>query len=786
MLFKNNKSILAQSVFSPFIRLIMLLLWGNACFAATVSEAKDKTTQLPSRKLELARFVPYTGPVTLKNVQDAYDMNIPISERDTVKEAFLHLDFINSNRLIENRSQISVHLNGIAVSQIALNPKTTHTIADIKLPVVLLREGYNLLQFRAAQHYTAKECEAFEAPELWTELNTTESYLFLKTQPSGRRFTLADLDMLINDKLLDYSLKILLPQEKVSEEALQWGGLITQGVAQRLNFVPLHLSLGQAVVNTGQVKSATEKNSQEKHAALSLPFLDQTALNSDAVLVGTRADIGRFLGEQITGRINGPFLGLYPLDTGKGNYLIVISGMTTADVTQAARAFAVVDFPFSDSQDIIVKKMELPKIGLYQLPGVLQPGLSYDFSGLGYTTDTLSGMGGDVSRLTFKLPPDLYTTEDTMVTLRLHLAYGAAFRKDSVLNIFLNGYFEQAIALEGEQGARYRDYQINIPLRSFLPGENTVEFRTVMPPAVTGECLFVQDKNLLVTLFDDSSIEIPAVSHYVKLPDLSLLARAGFPYTGMPYGAGMGIQVRDASNGSILSAWTLLGKLAQVAQFPLVDATLSFQSLDGNLDQIQIGRKDSFDADYFKKSLVKLNQTADYPDALQRTTDYKPLPWWKLWANRILGDTVFQRDRVTTQNNAQVEVTGGLARQTAMMGYQSPFNPDKQMLLITSQDSSRMQSAVTGLIGPELWGQLKGNLIIWDEESKTLAWQDTGEEFSVGKIDENLKYAHYFSMHPWRWIATILVLLLIMAWVVHLLLGLFRRRKHTHVREIDS
>ena len=759
-----------------FLRIFVLMLLAVQPVSITYGDEAKKDLEVPAQKLELARFIPFKGPVTLKNVRDEYDVFFPLSDREVVREGSLHLDFINSNRLIEERSQISVHLNGIAISQITLNPKSTHTIADIKLPLKQLRKGYNHLQFRTSQHYTDDECETFDAPELWTELNTTESYLSLKTEPVTKQFNLSQLDQLINDQVSDYSLKFLSTQDKVSEQELNWGALVSQGVSQRLRHVPLQLSLEQAVLNT----------KTENITKVSLPFLDQTTLDSDVVLMGVRQDVAEFLGEKIHQKINGPFLGLYPLDTKKGHYLIVVSGSTPEEVTQAAKAFSIVDFPFSDSQETIVSKLDLPAIARYKLPGILQPGLSYDFSGLGYSTKTLSGMSGDVTRLTFKLPPDLYTTEDTMATLHLHLAYGAAFREDSVLNIFLNGYFEQAIKLKGEDGARYRNYQIDIPLRSFEAGENIIEFRSVLPPIVTGECIYVQDENLVITVFDDSSIEIPSVSHYVKLPDLELLGKTGFPFTGAPYGKAMGIQVRDSTPGSIVSAWQLLAKLAQVAEFPLVDAQISFGALDENLHQIHVGQKNAFNQKFFEKALVKMNGSTAYTHTLYNTTESEPLPLWKRFVNNILGDPVFQRESTSSQKKAGVEVSEGLEHQALMMGYQSPYNSEKLMLVVTSGESSSLTSAVATLTTPKLWSQLKGNVILWEDASEALTWRDTGEEFSIGHVNENLKYAHYFSMHPIRWIATLLIMLFILAWVVHLILNRFKRQRHSNVKEIDT
>ena len=94
------------------------------------------------------------------------------------------------------------------------------------------------------------------------------------------------------------------------------------------------------------------------------------------------------------------------------------------------------------------------------------------------------------------MPADLFAHEDKNVDLILHFAYGAGMRRDSVLNIMLNGRFERAIALDQQGGAIYHKYKIAVPLRSFQPGVNKTRFSPRMMPLITGECLAIQTENL--------------------------------------------------------------------------------------------------------------------------------------------------------------------------------------------------------------------------------------------------------------------------------------------------
>ena len=138
------------------------------------------------------------------------------------------------------------------------------------------------------------------------------------------------------------------------------------------------------------------------------------------------------------------------------------------------------------------------------------------FEDFAFRTVTLRGMSAGRAELTFNVPADLFSGRDHDVELRLHIAHGAGMRGDSVLNLMLNGTFENVIHLDRAEGAVYRDYRVQIPLRSLRPGRNVLSFEPQLMPLVTGDCQAVQDENLLVTIFDDSTIEMPPRAQQVS------------------------------------------------------------------------------------------------------------------------------------------------------------------------------------------------------------------------------------------------------------------------------
>src|SRR3972149_3103901 len=83
-------------------------------------------------------------------------------------------------------------------------------------------------------------------------------------------------------------------------------------------------------------------------------------------------------------------------------------------------------------------------------------------------------------------------------------------------------------------------------------------------------------ENLILTVFDDSTLRMPKASHYVAMPSLRLLVKTGFPYTVKSGGTGTLVHVGSNDTKTIASAWMVLAKLAQRHLRALGQALLSF------------------------------------------------------------------------------------------------------------------------------------------------------------------------------------------------------------------
>jgi hypothetical protein len=559
----------------------------------------------------------------------------------------------------------------------------------------------------------------------------------------------------------EYELDVAQAGEMKTDEQLSWGGLVAQGAALRLKYAPLRVNLHRIAAQEANLAGASVQ---------------------DRVLIGNRASLASQLKPEVLERITGPYLGIFSGPENPGAFLLVVSGATDAEVSQAALAFTRLNFPFPDTADTVIRSQQTPAAKPYESPGMLAEGRAFSFSQLGFTTGSFETMSDDPKEIKVIMPPDLYAPEDAQVEFWLHLAYRAALRKDSVINLMLNGHFERAVHLKEESGAEYRGYRLSIPLRSFKPGVNILSFQPVPTPMITGECLYIQGQQY-VTLFDDSIIRLPDAAHYAKLPDLELLGRTGFPFTRLPDGSETGVQVLDESPQSLASAWQLLAKLAQLSGAPLTAARISLQPIEEDRHVILVGKDRNLDPAEQAEAPFRLADPNLVHYAIGQARAEPPQPWWQALESSVFGDGT-PVPVTTAPLKTAMDVTGDLGDYRLAMAYPSARHSERMVWSLVARTPQSLLHGVHLLTTPEFWYSLKGDVVVWKDNPQSLVSQDTGAAFFIGQAKPQLRLAAYFSRHPGYWIGGIVLLLALSAWLAHKMLKAFKQRQHGDVQEL--
>ncbi|MEQ1531546.1 MAG: cellulose biosynthesis cyclic di-GMP-binding regulatory protein BcsB, partial [Methylococcales bacterium] len=455
------------------------------------------------------------------------------------------------------------------------------------------------------------------------------------------------------------------------------------------------------------------------------------------------------------------------------------SGTTNEEVKNAVQSFALLNAQFPDTQQTVIHKALLTNPLALNPPKSIVPNSAYPFTHFNFKYQPLNAANSEVS-LNIRMPPDLYGTEENVVEINLNMAYGAGMRKDSVINVNLNGLFDQAIQLKETGGAHFRNYQITIPLRKFSAGHNKITFSTVLTPSEYGQCAYVQRDNLLVSIYEDSTIAFHNVGRGTSLPDLQLLGKTSFPFIINGFADGTVFKVLDNSSDSIAAAWHLIAKLATNFETPVYDINITQGQGDTHKNVVLIGHLSPENESVLAGSPVKLGALSEYPYRFKEQQK-KPEEPLLDWMDRVMDKRPLPMATTVKPNSIQVVQTGGLGERFLMVSYPSPDTKGKLMLALVNEKSHPLYTGMNTLLTSPLWSQLEGNIFSWNKQEQFHSQQE-GDTFLTERGVSRHNMEQFFSKHPWKWVILIVSTLLFIAWLIHLFLI---KRKKLHNPQVD-
>ena len=726
-----------------------------------------QTQSESSQSWSLSQFMVADEQIIIRNASGSYDLSFPVSDRVKPDSALLSLFFTNSNILKNNRSQLVVYINGFLLGQIKLDPINNATEAKFKIDKSYLRQGYNKITFKAAQHYTDSQCEDWGAPELWTHIDATKSSLDLNYQPLPITESLSTINNLVNDRLGEYSFNIIRGEKTISDDYLNWGGLIAQGIKLRLKYVPMQIHEYYAEPNVASIEGSD--NARFK--------IDSAGMGRDAFLIGNKEQLSQLIPQDVLQAIQGPYLGLFRQDADPTHFFLVVSGRNNDEVKMAAQSFALLDAPFPAARQTVISGLMLPSAEAVLAQKSILSAHNYRFSDLNFSNPVMYSEQ-TAAKLQFRLPADFYSTEDAMVSLNLNLAHGAGMRKDSVINIKLNGSFVHAIQLKEEGGAHYRNYQIKVSLRSFKAGINNLTFNALMKPSEYGECIRMQSDNLVINLFEDSIISFPETASVVSLPDLEILQRTGFPFVNNAMADNTQFNLLDTSSDSIVSAWQLIAQMASYYDAPVLDLNISQEQGGDKKYVVLVGKvSENNSPSILAQAPVTLGEKNRfaYPFKEQQSEASQSAIEW---LNRVF----FEEKSVLTPTviepkNALMTHSSGLGGQYLLMSFIDESS-GRIVLALVSEGQNALYPGVMKLFSSGLWSQIQGNVFVWNQDGQSY-WARQGKTVVVGEESLQMTWVMYFSKHPWLWLSVVVGFLLFIAWVVHKLLTRYQKATHT-------
>lgn len=701
------------------------------------------------------------GVIDLKCSSAEYSVKIPLAKRWELKKTILRFSYVNSSALLYQNSRLLIKLNGYPLAQIKLNPTAPEGNAEILLPANLLREGYNDLTFKVTQHYTT-DCEDFCAPELWTTLKLDEATLEMDYNLKNIPLRLSSIGEYLFEPKIYPEPRVNIICEKDSDEFLSAVGVIASGISFKFDYRKVFFHCN-----------------------------DEIQEGCDNVLVGSKKFVEDFLHKKgFNIKPRGPFLKIMHLPTksnpkGDSSYaLIIVSGEDKEQLKLAAETFSVLNF--SDVTDLELVGLEVPRTYSYSGKLILEPGKKHEFRNLNFKTTTLRGMYPGTVDIPLRLSTDLLIKPNLYTDIYLHFIYGAGMRRDSVLNIILNGKHIAGIALSDEKGGVYSAYKVSIPTYLFKRGINTLTFEPILTPLIAKSCEYIQTENLFLTLFEDSKIYFPEMPHLVDMPRIELLFQDGFPFTRWPDGRETVISLAKNDLHTLAAALNLIGLLTQKVGYPLFRIRITTKVVEfPDQEIILIGTVEKLPLRVKKLTPLKLTipSVVPYP-VLYRLIGEPQTGWWvrfkkdflSLFHSKLVLPTVIDF-ALSTQ---KISCLG--AKRVALMLFQSPSTKGRSVLLLTANNSEEIEKFSQLLLDPSLQCECYGDLVMADLDSvpyKLTSMEIGPRYYSIKKGVLSPRYQSLF-IKPWYFLLILFLTILLLGTGAYILLKrhMIKRVKH--------
>lgn len=661
-------------------------------------------------------------PIRLRGVQGEIALPVAVRDDELVTRARLTLKFSHSPSLIFPLSHLNVLVNNELAATIPLTSETASgTERTIDIDPKLFVE-YNQIGLQLIAHYTM-DCEDPVHTTLWSIVDN-RSTLELDTQPLPRA---RDLN--------------LLPQPFFDSRDSR---------RVTLPFVFAGSPSMEEIDSAGVVASWFGALADYRGASYPVYINKLPASHAVVFVTGNKLPEGLDLpGDNANAKVQ-----LVPNPRAPDTLLLIVRGSSGEGIKTAARSLALGTQALS-GQDTAIKEFVEPAVRKpYDAPRWVPTDRPVQFGELARSFQLeSSGLYPDLIRVPFHAPPDLFTWRGKGMKLDLKYRYTPTIGAKSTLNVNINNEFVEAIPLAYTGEDKASEQRINLPFIAevasvnratvYVPeykfsSDNTLQFQYYFERKKEGACKDVILDNLRGSIDEDSTLDLTAFPHYTALPDLTLFANGGFPFTKYADLSQSAIVLPEKMGAEEVEAFlTIMGRIGEATGYPA--------------SRFKLGR--AADATGFSDlDLIVIGAAGNQP-LLEQWAEYMPMSL----ANgetklKVLGP--IERLRAKWQGRdlqGAVDHAGHVILEAgrslgAIMSFESPLSSKRTVVVITAGDSKRL-TAVTNLFTEAGKSQfVRGDLVLFngDQVNNYIL----GEQYNVGSLPLLMRMRWWLSQQP--------------------------------------
>lgn len=425
--------------------------------------------------------------------------------------------------------------------------------------------------------------------------------------------------------------------------------------------------------------------------------------------------------------------------------LLVLMGRDDQDLQQAARALVLGQAGMSGDMVRVGQVRLVAPRKPYDAPNWVRSDGPTRLGSLAARKEDLQVSGLQLApiRVAFRVPGDLFTWGSRGIPLNLKFRYtGPQANNGSRLSIGVNDFFVQSLSLSAN-GIGGAQAGMRMPVlenglltsvdRVLLPpfrvgSRNELEFQYSFASEKQGECASGALDSFHGEVDPDSTMDFSKYPHYAQMPNLSLFATSGYPFTRLADLAETALVLPARPQTSDINVFlTVMGRMGASTGFPALRYRLvSEDDVDrvNNADLLVIG--DS-------RELKLLRAWRDRLPALLEG-DFRQV------GN---GGTAAKDDGAALLPGATLHQANGRAdfsargRVGALLGLESPLAPGRSAVIITASEADAMAGVASALIDDAALSQMSGSVVLM--RGGTIDSQLLGPVYHVG------------SLPPWDW-----------------------------------
>lgn len=461
----------------------------------------------------------------------------------------LALSYRNAVSVLPDTSVMDVEVNGKSAGTFKIASPNGFKQEALAIGADFLRPGRNQVVLRARQFHRV-DCSLEATYELWSEFDPSASGFAATRQHGFQSF--ADLLTVARTETNVTDIRLILPQSATAE-MLNDAAPVLQTLALLMNRDDLAVTVGEKP-GTG-------------------PCID-LYVSSDKTRAQARGADAQASPYGLSVRDAGP----------DGRAMVSLRGASRADMS--SQLLQAIQGPLKESLDSGIFSRQSGTI-------IADASTSFTLADTGYETRVFSGR---LSRTGFNMvmPADFYPADYATIGLKLSAATSPGLKRTAQFLVRVNDRVVTSYPFRNTAGEQFDGKLIELPLRSFRPGNNKVELLAELPVDADGACApeARDDTAPRFILLKETKIEIPALARIGRLPDIGALAGTAYPYAdGRPFD--IFIERPDAQSAS--AALTMLSRLALAARNPLnADIRLSGAAPSGERNALVITTQNAF------------------------------------------------------------------------------------------------------------------------------------------------------------------------------------------------